>query len=52
MAGEAGVYDDLDELDGTIAHYANHADSDAEEERWDQLSERVEIFLKLSESMQ
>jgi hypothetical protein len=44
-------YDDLDELAGTIAHYANHADSDAEEERWDQLSERVENLIKLSEAM-
>lgn|GEM_PF-1867297 len=44
-------YDDLDELAGTIAHYANHADSDAEEARWDKLSERVENFLKLSESI-
>ncbi len=45
-------YDDLDEIAGSVAHYANHADSDVEEKKWDKLSERIENLLTLSESMQ
>lgn len=45
------VFDELEDLAGYVANFANHEKSIRKQDKWDKLSDKIEGLLKLSENM-